>query len=116
MISEILVDPFGTKYPPILLSATHLLHAVLQACWPRIPHHCNEIIKIVMLAWLNIEDEDSFPADGHTKTELEQQLIKTVKMLSAIMTAAKLDISDRVSPLIAKEPQLRSLFIGCETR
>ncbi|KAI1369391.1 hypothetical protein F5Y08DRAFT_352101 [Xylaria arbuscula] len=116
MISEILVDPFGTKYPPILLSATRLLHAVLQTCWPRMPHYCNEIIKIVMLAWMNIGDEDSFPSDGQIKPELEKQLIKTVEMLSAIMTAAKLDISDRVSPLVAKEPQLRPLFISYEER
>ncbi|KAI0523710.1 hypothetical protein F5B22DRAFT_410913 [Xylaria bambusicola] len=116
MISEILVDPFGTKYPPMLLSATHLLHAVLQTCWPRIPHYCNEIIRIVMLAWLNIEDEDAFPADVQIKAELKQQLIKTVEMLSAIMAAAKLDMSDRVCPLVAKEPQLRSLFNSHETR
>ncbi|KAI1277129.1 hypothetical protein F5Y07DRAFT_113989 [Xylaria sp. FL0933] len=116
MISGILVDPFGTKYPPTLLSATHLLQAVLQTCWPRIPHYCNEIIKIAMLCWLNIEDEDSFLADDQAKTELKQQLIRTVEMLSAIMTAAKLDMSERVCPLVTKDPQLRSLFTTCEAR
>ncbi|KAI1356918.1 hypothetical protein F5Y01DRAFT_7531 [Xylaria sp. FL0043] len=116
MISEILVDPFGTKYPPTLLSATHLLQAVLQTCWPRISHYCNEIIKIAMLCWLNIEDEDSFLADDQAKTELKQQLIRTVEMLSAIMTAAKLDMSERVCPLVTKDPQLRSLFTTCEAR
>ncbi|KAI0817988.1 hypothetical protein GGR55DRAFT_50915 [Xylaria sp. FL0064] len=116
MISEILVDPFGTKYPPTLLSATYLLQAVLQTCWPRIPHYCNEIIKIAMLCWLNIEDEDSFLANEQAKTDLKQQLMKTVEMLSAIMTAAKLDMSDRVCPLVTKDPQLRTLFTTCEAR
>ncbi|KAK5624729.1 hypothetical protein RRF57_000445 [Xylaria bambusicola] len=115
MISEILVDPFGTKYPPMLLSTTRLLHAVLQTCWPRIPHYCNEVIKIVMLAWLHIGDEDSFTFDVQTKAELKQQLIKTVEILSAIMAAAKLDMSDRISPLVTREPQLRSLFTSHKT-
>ncbi|KAI1299152.1 hypothetical protein F5Y03DRAFT_397773 [Xylaria venustula] len=114
MVSEILLDPFGTNYPPVLLSATRLLQAILQTCWPRIPNYCNEIIKIVMLCWLNIEDEDSSPSNKLIKTEIQQQLIRTVEMLSAIMTAAKLDMSDRVSLLVAKDPQLRSLFTSCK--
>ncbi|KAI0539963.1 hypothetical protein GGR58DRAFT_462652 [Xylaria digitata] len=116
MISEILVDPFGTKYPPVLLSATCLLQAVLQTCWPRIPHYCNEVIKITMLCWLNIQEEDSFPPNQPTKAELKQQLIRTVEILSAIMAAAKLDMSDRVCPLIAKDPQLRTLFTSGEAK
>ncbi|KAI0428835.1 hypothetical protein F5Y09DRAFT_357364 [Xylaria sp. FL1042] len=116
MISEVLVDPFGIKYPPTLLSATHLLQAVLQTCWPRIPHYCNEIIKTTMLCWLNIEDEDSSLTNKQAKTDLKQQLVRTVEMLSAVMTAAKLNISDRVCPLVTKDPQLRSLFITCEAK
>ncbi|GAW21640.1 hypothetical protein ANO14919_111630 [Xylariales sp. No.14919] len=116
MISEILMDPFGTKYPPILLSATHLLQAVLQTCWPRMPHYCNEIIKIAMLCWLNIEDEEPFPPNKPTKAELKLQLTKAIEMLSAIMAAAKQDMSERVCPLIAKDPQLRGLFTGYEAK
>ncbi|KAJ8123995.1 hypothetical protein ONZ43_g187 [Nemania bipapillata] len=116
MISEILVNPFGTKYPPALLSAIFLLQSVLQTCWPRVPHYCNEIIKITMVAWLNIEDDDDFSSSKSTKTELKQQLIKAVDMLSAVTEAAKLDMSDRVRPLLAKEPQLRPLFTCCEAK
>ncbi|KAI0553635.1 hypothetical protein F4679DRAFT_429842 [Xylaria curta] len=114
MISEILVDPFGTQYPPALLSAIYLLQAVLRTCWPRVPHYCNEIIKITMLAWLNIDEDDSLSTKEPTKTELKRQLSKTVEILSAITTAAKLDMSDRVRPLVAKDPQLRHLFTSCE--
>ncbi|KAI1750911.1 hypothetical protein F4782DRAFT_548303 [Xylaria castorea] len=114
MISEILVDPFGTQCPPTLLSAIYLLQAVLRTCWPRIPHYCNEIIKITMLAWLNIEDDDSFSTKEPIKIELKQQLTKSVEALSAITGAAKVDMSDRVRPLVAKDPQLRCLFTSCE--
>jgi hypothetical protein len=80
------------------------------------PHYCNEIIRITMMCWLNIEDEDSFPSGKPTKAELKQQLTKTVEILSAIMIAAKQDMSDRVSPLVAKEAQLRPLFTCCEAK
>jgi len=69
-----------------------------------------------MLCWLNVEDDDSFPSDKLTKTQLKEQLIKTIEILSAIMAAAKLNMSDRVSPLVAKEPQLQPLFACCESR
>ncbi|KAI1125949.1 hypothetical protein F5Y10DRAFT_222060 [Nemania abortiva] len=116
MLSEILVDPFGTKHPPTVLSATLLLQAVLQACWPRVPHYCNEIIKMVMLAWLNIEEDDDFPPGKPTKAELKQQLTRTVEMLSAVTVAANLDMFDRVRPLVAKDPQLKPLFTSCEAK
>ncbi|KAI2638132.1 hypothetical protein GGS21DRAFT_488835 [Xylaria nigripes] len=117
MVSEILADPFGTKYPPALLSATQLLQAILQTCWPRVPHYCNEIIKMTMLCWLNIEDEDDFPTNGKpTKAEIKLQLTRTIEILSAIMTAAKLDISEQVDLLVAKNQQLRPLFTTDEVK
>ncbi|KAI0200276.1 hypothetical protein F4808DRAFT_164754 [Astrocystis sublimbata] len=114
MISEILIDPFGTQHPPTLLSAILLLQAVLRTCWPRIPHYCNEIIKMTMLAWLNIKDDDSSSTEESTKTELEKHLSRCMEALCAVMTAAKLDMTNRVRPIVAKDPQLRCLFTSCE--
>ncbi|KAI1499362.1 hypothetical protein F5X99DRAFT_419961 [Biscogniauxia marginata] len=110
MVSEILTDPFGTKHPPSLLSATKLLQAILCSCWPRVPRYFNEIVKMLMLCWLNVEDEDAFPDGGPSRTQLKDELTRTSQMLSAIMKAAESDMSERVSPLIEKEPQLRNLF------
>ncbi|KAI1383623.1 uncharacterized protein F4822DRAFT_83069 [Hypoxylon trugodes] len=111
MISEIMTDPFGTKHPPTLVSATQLLQTILRTCWPRIPHHCNEICKILMLCWLNVNNEESFSSEISTATNLKAELIKTGQMLSAVMkTTAKENLSKRVSPLIEKEPQLNELF------
>ncbi|KAI1635608.1 hypothetical protein F4809DRAFT_663900 [Biscogniauxia mediterranea] len=112
MTSEILTDPFGTKHPPSLLAAVQLLQAILRSCWPRIPGRENEIIKTLMLCWLNIDDdEEAFPGDGQpSPADLKAELTKTAQMLSAIMKAARVDMSERVGPLIEKEPQLSALF------
>ncbi|KAI1452543.1 hypothetical protein F4805DRAFT_470786 [Annulohypoxylon moriforme] len=110
MISEIMTDPFGTKHPPTLASATQLLQTILRNCWPRVPHYCNEIVKILMLCWLNIEDEDSFPDGSPTADDLKAELTKTADILSAVMRASKVDLHDRVHVLVEKEPQLSQLF------
>ncbi|KAI1775693.1 hypothetical protein F4818DRAFT_440970 [Hypoxylon cercidicola] len=110
MASEIMADPFGTKYPPALMAAAKLLQAILRTCWPRIPHYCNEIIKILMLCWLNVDDEESLPPSSPTASELKSELTKTADMLFAVMKVAQADLSERVEPLIEKEPQLSKLF------
>ncbi|KAI0134985.1 hypothetical protein F4814DRAFT_6008 [Daldinia grandis] len=110
MLSEVMTDPFGTKHPPALTSATDLLQTILRSCWPRIPHYCNDIIKILMLCWLNIEDEESFPPNSPVANELKSDLTQTANMLSAIMKVAQTDFKERVNPLIEKEPQLSKLF------
>ncbi|KAI1644368.1 uncharacterized protein F4817DRAFT_219778 [Daldinia loculata] len=110
MLSEIMTDPFGTKHPPTLTSATKLLQAILRNCWPRIQHYCNEIIKMLMLCWLNIEDEESFPHNSPIANDLKSNLTQTARMLSAIMKAAQIDFRRRVDPLIEKEPRLSKLF------
>ncbi|KAI0165001.1 hypothetical protein GGR57DRAFT_497871 [Xylariaceae sp. FL1272] len=110
LISELLCDPFGTKYPPTLLAAIHLLQTVLQNCWPRMSYYCNEVIKVTMVCYLNVAEEDSFPAGQPTKAELNHELSKSFQMLSAIMTASDEDMASCIDPLIAKEPQLAKLF------
>ncbi|XDG09944.1 hypothetical protein ABKA04_009559 [Annulohypoxylon sp. FPYF3050] len=110
MVSEVMTDPFGTKHPPTLTSAIQLLQAILRNCWPRIPHYCNEIVKTLMLCWLNIEDEDSFPDSSPVANDLKAGLTQTADMLSAVMKASQGDLQDRVGVLIEKEPQLRNLF------
>ncbi|RYP25512.1 hypothetical protein DL768_011476 [Monosporascus sp. mg162] len=108
--AEIMTDPFATQHPPSLLSAIRLLQAILSTCWPRIPHYCNEIIKALMLCWLNIEEEDAFPDGDLSPASLKSELTKAADMLSAVMQAAKMDMEERVAPLVEKEPQLRELF------
>ncbi|KAI1801820.1 hypothetical protein F4811DRAFT_435080 [Daldinia bambusicola] len=110
LLSEIMTDPFGTKHPPTLVSSTKLLQAVLQNCWPRIPHYCDEIVKMLMLSWLNVDDEESLARDGAAADELRPGLAQTATMLSAVMNAANVDLEERVGPLVEKDPRLGKLF------
>lgn len=110
MVSEIMTEPFGTNYPPALRASIRLLQAILSTCWPRIPHYCNDIVKPLMICWLNVEEEDAFPEGGPSAAELKGELVKTADMLAAVMRALNLDLRTRVSPLIQADPQLGTLF------
>ena len=118
MVCAILAEPFGTKHPPMLYSAIALLQAILRTCWPRMPHYCNDVVQGLMLCWLNVEEEDSFPADGNGlgSAELQAELVKAANMLAAVMEAVGDDMDERVSFLIKAEPELAQLFRPAKSR
>ncbi|KAK8010275.1 hypothetical protein PG990_009240 [Apiospora arundinis] len=121
MISEVMTNPFGTKHPQSVLSATQLLQAILRCCWPRISGYQTEIVRILTVCWLNIADEDAWPTTDEaapTRSELESQLTKAAELLSSIMRnnaqegqdEPSVTLPELVVPLIKKEPLLASLF------
>lgn len=111
MVCEIMTEPFGIKHPPTLLSAARLLQAILRTCWPRIPHYFNDVVRALMLCWLNVEEErEEGSISGNDAVDLQAKLVKVANMLAAVMEAAGADMDERVSPLVNKEPQLGKLF------
>ena len=115
MTCAILAEPFGTTHPPMLQSATAVLQALLRTCWPRVPHYCNDIVRGLMLCWLNVEEEyeeeGSFPA-----AELKAELVKAADMLAAVMQAVDDNMDERVATLVKAEPGLLELFRPAKSR
>ncbi|ORY59663.1 uncharacterized protein BCR38DRAFT_526961 [Pseudomassariella vexata] len=110
MVSQVMIDPFGTKYPPVLHAGARLLQVIMRCCWPRMPGYCDEVVKVLTVCALNIEDEDAFPEGAAGKEKLKSELMRTADMLSAVIKAEGIDLSKRVIPLIEKEPSLAQLF------
>lgn len=112
MISDILIDPFGTEHPPALRAATKLLQTIMRCCWPRVPNYCNAILKMLAICWLHTEDDDDYRSPLAGKLELREQLTRAAAMLCAIMGASDADTSfyDLVAPLVQKEPSLKGLL------
>lgn len=110
MTSDIMTDPFGTNYPPTLLAAAELLQAIMRCCWPRMISYSNEIIRTLTVCFLNIDDEDSFPGGETRRKEVQLALLQTTEILSVVMKAHDVSLSDIVAPLVQKEPVLDALF------
>ncbi|KAJ9155112.1 hypothetical protein NKR23_g2546 [Pleurostoma richardsiae] len=107
--SATMTDPFATSHMPSLLSAVRALQTTISTCWPRIARTPwqEEIIRILVLCWLNIQDAKVQGSDDIIKAELT----KTANMLSAVATqAGQEDFQEKVAPLVAKEPLLSQLF------
>ncbi|KAH8202972.1 hypothetical protein TruAng_002806 [Truncatella angustata] len=111
MASEIMTEPFGTKYPPALLAANQLLQATMRCCWPRIGGYHTEIIRTLANCYLNIEDEDTYPSGSPSQEDLKAALSQTSAILAAILKSGDTPLSEVVSPLIEKEPRLKPLFL-----
>ncbi|KAI0177787.1 hypothetical protein BJ166DRAFT_31434 [Pestalotiopsis sp. NC0098] len=110
MVTEIMTEPFGTKYPPALLAANRLIQTIMRCCWPRISGYSTDIIHILTTCYLNIEDEDSFPNEPPSKQTLKAEMSKTAQILAKILESEKASLSETVSPLVEKEPLLADLF------
>ena len=112
--STIMTDPFALSYPPLLLAAIESLQSTIAICWPRIAQSPtqDEIIKILVVCWLNVHDDKAAKPPG----QIDEALIKTASMLSEALKSAKVDPAEKIAPLIAKEPLLEGLFKGFLTQ
>src|SRR3569833_3397180 len=106
MFSTIMTDPFAMKYPQTLVSTIKALQATMTSCWPRIGNTPwqEEITKVLVVSKHNEQEDDKKSKD------VDAELVHAASILSAIMTAAEVDISTRIGPLVEKEPRLKVLF------
>lgn len=115
MHSEIMTNPFAALAPSTLSAAIGCLQATIQNCWPRLstPAYQSEIIKMLVVCYLTVHDDKDRLGTGQF-TAIEAGLIRTASMLTAATKSCGgsegQDISEKVAPLIAKEPLLARLF------
>ena len=108
MLSEILNDPFAPSWPPALIAAVGTLQELLRNCWPRIGGYMDDVIKMLTVCWLNLEEMTDNTSQVNSARD---EIIKTVKILSAAMKADNVDLSDRVAPVLKTEPGLQRLLL-----
>ncbi|KAL7267674.1 hypothetical protein RUND412_009727 [Rhizina undulata] len=83
IISDILANPFGTTYPPLLLAAVKPLQAVIEVCWIRCPPYKAEVMRGVAFCWRRIlEDEDK--GKREELENIKKELKTVVVMLHSI--------------------------------
>lgn len=115
MYAAILTDPFAMQYKPAVAAVIDALQATLTTCWPRLAKTAwqEETLKMLMLCWLHVEEDDESGAKAKDKKEtadLKARLLRAADTLLAILKAAGVDIGTTVGPLIAHEKRLAALF------
>ncbi|OAA68345.1 hypothetical protein SPI_00540 [Niveomyces insectorum RCEF 264] len=115
MYASIMTDPFAMRYKPAVVAATDALQTTMVNCWPRMADTPwqEEIIKMLMLCWLNVQEDhggEERRREKEDNKDLSARLVRAADTLLAIMRAADVNVAAKIGPLIAKEPRLADLF------
>ena len=104
MLNEVLTNPFGTTYPPLLLAGIKAMQSVVLNAWPRMAANKGEVLKGLTICWLLCED-----AQRADLGSIKAELVTTAQMLrQAVGTECDFDADTRA--LIAADQRLTGLL------
>ncbi|CAN6662447.1 hypothetical protein TRVA0_034S00562 [Trichomonascus vanleenenianus] len=66
IFNGVLMDPFGSAYPPLIESVCNTLILVYTNCWPRIDGYKYDIARGVISCWQRLHQEDSHGAGNES--------------------------------------------------
>lgn len=104
MLSEVLGNPFGASYPPLLLSALKAMQSVILNGWPRMAANRGEVLKGLSLCWLHSSD-----AHGSTIEEVLREAQLTVQVLKEALQGHN-DFEADLASLVAADHRLYGLL------
>lgn len=79
-LSEILANPFGHTFPPLLVEAAKTIKVVVRTCWPRMREYVAEVMRGVAMCWGRIYEEDIKEMEG-----VKENLRAVVEVLRAVV-------------------------------
>jgi tRNA nucleotidyltransferase (CCA-adding enzyme) len=111
LLSNILAEPLGAAYPPMLLTATNAMQSVILNGWPRIGRWRGEVLRGVTVAWIRIEEESGSEELEVVKVELKE----VAGMLKAAVENQGSEVGHgtwetEVGELVAADERLKALF------
>lgn len=83
LLSNILAEPLGLAYSPLMVTAAKGLQCIIQNAWPRIKVHRGEVAKGVCFAWIRCCEEKE--KDG--TEEIKKEIKEVAQMLDAVLKA-----------------------------
>ncbi|KAF2265755.1 poly A polymerase C-terminal region-like protein [Lojkania enalia] len=87
-LSNILAEPLGPAYPPLMLAAAKGMQAAILNGWPRISGYRGEITRGVAVGWVRcVEENEENEGNGERKevSEIKEELRECVGMLEAVL-------------------------------
>ena len=108
LLTDILVAPFATAYPPLLQASIKAITTIIVVCWPRIAYHRGEILKGLTICWCRVVDEK---AQSPELKEVQESIEQAVQLLTCI-TTRNVDIVKENQALIDSDSRLRVLLVS----
>jgi hypothetical protein len=85
LFSNILAEPLGLAYPPLMIQASRALQALIQNAWPRVKMYRADIMKGICLSWIRCLEE------SNNMEDIENELREIVGMLDAVFKADEIN-------------------------
>ncbi|KAF2121512.1 hypothetical protein BDV96DRAFT_483998 [Lophiotrema nucula] len=85
VLSNILAEPLGSAYPPLLTAAAEGVQATILNAWPRISVHRGEILKGVCVCWIRSIEEESKGNKNMDSGKVKKELKEIAGMLEAVL-------------------------------
>lgn len=79
--SVILTDPFALMYPPLQIASLMVLEQSLVCGWPRIQRYKADILKPLIICWLDLEGSG---ISAIQEEEIREQMRSIFRVLSAV--------------------------------
>ena len=108
LLSDILSEPFGTAYPPLLIATIQTLQTIILTDWPRISAHRAEVLRGLTFCWLKLMEDGPKVASFY---ELKQGLKDALKLLKAAVRN-EVDIDADIKLLSQSDGRLTELLIS----
>jgi tRNA nucleotidyltransferase (CCA-adding enzyme) len=112
ILSNILSDPLGPGYPPLLLAAARATHAVIGNTWPRILEWKGEVLRGVAICWIRL-DEEGGDIDDKALDELKKELRTVADMFRTVVEAQEggtVSWKEYTEKLVVTDERLEQLF------
>jgi tRNA nucleotidyltransferase (CCA-adding enzyme) len=111
LLSNILAEPLGAAYPPMLLTAAKTMQAVILNGWPRVVRWRGEALRGVTVCWVRVAEEDV--QDVAELDGVKRELKDCVGMLKAAVHhegAGEVDWDGETRELVGAHERLKELF------
>ncbi len=105
LLSETLVAPFATAYPPLLQASIKSVEAVLINDWPRISYYRGEILRGLTTCWCRIKDQETIPME---LTKVQQSIKGALQLLRSLLKA-DIHVAEEFQILMASDDRLHDL-------
>lgn len=112
LLSNVLAEPLGPAYPPLLRAAAKAVQAVQLNAWPRIAVHRGEVLRGVTVCWIRVCEQGQRGGEEAVELEAVKQELRTcVEMLAAVLKEDQdADLQKEAAMLVEADERLSGLL------
>lgn len=111
LLSNVLAEPLGPAYPPLLRAAAKAVQAVQLNAWPRIAVHRGEVLRGVTVCWIRVCEQGQRGQEAVELEAVKQELRTCVEMLAAVLKEDQdVDLQKEAAMLVEADERLSGLL------